>query len=182
MACPPLTPPDRKGHGVITTCPPPLLTSRTTSRSSLLALTCLRVITAPLPLPFGNNQGYSLFSLPLPFPLGKVRGWSPLALLVPLSLGRAVELSPLAFPSSSLQVAPGGRHCLLIPGHSPCLIWPLSAVLGHFSHSQLFSCYLSIIQQFLGSSPNSGQSPVDWGDFPFVCLSIHLSPPQQPKG
>ena len=28
-----------------------------------------------------------------------------------------------------------------------------------------------------GSGPDRGQSPVEWGDFPFVYLSVHPSPP-----
>ena len=31
---------------------------------------------------------------------------------------------------------------------------------------------------FLGSGPNRGQSPVEWGDFPFVCPSVCPSPIQ----
>ena len=31
---------------------------------------------------------------------------------------------------------------------------------------------------FLGSGPDRGRSPVEWGDFPFVRLSVCSSPPQ----
>ena len=30
---------------------------------------------------------------------------------------------------------------------------------------------------FLGSGPGRGRSPVEWGDFPFVCSSVCLFPP-----
>ena len=61
-----------------------------------------------------------------------------------------------------------------------------------FVYTALFSFILS----FLGSGPDRGQSPVKWGDFLpvclsvrlsihpsvhlFVCLSVHLSPPSGP--
>ena len=32
--------------------------------------------------------------------------------------------------------------------------------------------FLRELVPFLGSSPNSGQSPVEWGEIPFVCPSI----------
>ena len=33
------------------------------------------------------------------------------------------------------------------------------------------------LEAFLGSGPNRGQSPVEWGDFPFVSPFVRLSPP-----
>ena len=35
-----------------------------------------------------------------------------------------------------------------------------------------FIIYVIMIYPFLGSGPDSGQSPVEWGDFPFVRLSV----------
>ena len=38
----------------------------------------------------------------------------------------------------------------------------------------IFSCLLDI---FLSSGPDRGRSPVEWGDFPSVCLSVRPSVP-----
>ena len=34
-----------------------------------------------------------------------------------------------------------------------------------------------LFNKFLGSGPDRGQSPVEWGDFPSVRLSVRSSPP-----
>ena len=43
-------------------------------------------------------------------------------------------------------------------------------------------CYQPKIISFLGSGPNMGRSPVEWGDFPSVHLSVQLFiPPSGPS-
>ena len=38
------------------------------------------------------------------------------------------------------------------------------------------STFLSFHRGKQGSGPNRGQSPVEWGDYPYICLFIHPSP------
>ena len=47
----------------------------------------------------------------------------------------------------------------------------LSGILALLKYSVL---YMNVKQ---GSSPDRGQSPVEWGDFPFIRPSIHPFPP-----
>ena len=62
-----------------------------------------------------------------------------------------------------------------------CYLCEWAFVSGYLSvYSGVYLCvyfkYVSMIL-FLGSGPDRGRSPVEWGDFPYVRSSVCTSPP-----
>ena len=70
--------------------------------------------------------------------------------------------------------------CICIEDNALNINLDISLVSKYFPECRSSLC---TICRFLGSGPDRGRSPVEWGDFPYVCSSVRpfIRPPSQAR-